>query len=91
MKEGSLFVLFVCQIEIFPNPNASCHVLGTVGEPWISKGAPSWFRNVSTYDGEKLLNIEQIFFIENSFKSKLKIIKEFWSHFCWYCWKALSE
>jgi hypothetical protein len=64
MKEGCLFVLFslfVCRIEIFPNPSASCHVLGTTGERWMSKGAPSWFHNVSTYDGEKLLNVEQFF------------------------------
>jgi hypothetical protein len=58
MKEGSLFV---CHIEIFPNPRASCHIIGTVGEPWISKSAPSWFHNVSTYYGEKLFNVEQIF------------------------------
>jgi hypothetical protein len=27
----------------------------------MSKGAPSWFHNASTYNGEKLLNIEQFF------------------------------
>jgi len=43
----------------------------------MSKGAPSWFQNVSTYVGEKLFEYWTIFCIENSFKSKLKIIKEF--------------
>jgi hypothetical protein len=41
----------------------------------MSRGALSWFHNGVTYGGEA---IEYwIIFIENSFKSKLKIIGEF--------------
>jgi len=34
------------------NHSASCHTLGTVGKPSMSRGAPSWFHNVPTYGGE---------------------------------------
>jgi hypothetical protein len=56
-----------------PNKSTSCHHLDdTVGNPSMSTSAPSWFCDVSTYGGEKLLNIEK-FLVENSFKSKLKL------------------
>jgi hypothetical protein len=44
--------------------------------------------DVSTY-GEKVY-IEQLFFTENSFNSKLKITREF-GDALGYCWNALNE
>jgi len=41
----------------------------------MSRGALSWFHNVSTYSGEVIEY--QTIFTENSFKSKLKITGEF--------------
>jgi hypothetical protein len=43
---------FVCHIEIFPKHGTSCDTLGTVVKPLDEFGAPSWFHNVSTYNGE---------------------------------------
>jgi hypothetical protein len=42
----------------------------------MSKGAHSPFHNISTYSGE-VIEYWKIFFTENLFKSKLKIIGEF--------------
>jgi hypothetical protein len=53
-----------------------CNFLDILGKSYMSRGASSWFHNVSTYGG-KILNIEQFFSIDNSFKSKLKIMREF--------------
>jgi hypothetical protein len=40
-------------------------VVGVIGKFLMNKGVSSWFQNVSTYSEEV---IENIFFIENSFK-----------------------
>ncbi len=49
--EGSLFGLFVTLRS--PKPcNVFCRVLGTVRKPSMSRCAPSWFHNISTYSGE---------------------------------------
>jgi hypothetical protein len=70
------FCLFACLPHWdLSNYGASCHTLGTIGKPSMSRGALSWFHNGLTYGGEV---IEYwIIFIENSFKSKLKFIGEF--------------
>jgi hypothetical protein len=55
-------------------------------KPLMSRVALNCFHNVLI---EKILNIDQ-YFIEKKFKSKLRIMKEFWA--CsWHCWKALPE
>ncbi len=46
------FVLFCLSCGDLPNHNASCHILGTVGKPLMSKGAANCFLNVLIYDGE---------------------------------------
>ncbi len=53
MKEGSLFVLFVCRVEIFQTtmPFVSAHSC-LIGTTSMSRGEMSWFHNVSTYSGE---------------------------------------
>jgi len=67
MKEGGLFVLFcfIClsHWEISQTKAALLVIIldDTVGKPWMSTSAPSWFCDVSTYGGEKLLNIENFF------------------------------
>jgi len=38
-----------------------CHALGGVGKPSMSKGASSWFHNVSNYNGEVIEYVEQFF------------------------------
>jgi hypothetical protein len=58
MKEDNLFIcmygLFVLFIVsfVFPNHGGSCCNLGTTKKSSMSRGASSWFYNVSTYDGE---------------------------------------
>jgi hypothetical protein len=42
----------------------------------VSRGASSWFDNVSTYNGE-VIEDWIIFSLKNAFKSKLKFIEEF--------------
>jgi hypothetical protein len=48
--------LFVYDIEI-SQTMSPLSMLGTIGKSSMSRGALTWFHNVSTY-GEKLLNIE---------------------------------
>ncbi len=46
-------VCFVCQVEISQTMAWHlCHALGGVGKPAMSKGASSWFHNVSNYNEE---------------------------------------
>ncbi len=59
MKEGSLCVcLFCLSCWDLSNHSTSCCTLGPVGKPSRTRGAPSWFHNVLTYNGE-VINIEQ--------------------------------
>jgi len=58
MKDEN-FIVFVYHIEMSQTTRDS-----TIGKPLVSRGAPSWFHNILTYNGEslyKLLNIEQFF------------------------------
>jgi len=55
MKEGCLFVLcvlFACHAKISQYIAPFWLALNIVGKPSLSKDAPSWFHNVSTYAGE---------------------------------------
>jgi len=46
-------VCFVCQVEMSQTMAWHlCHALGGVGKPAMSKGASSWFHNVSNYNEE---------------------------------------
>jgi len=56
MKKDCLFCL---SCGDHSNHNASCHILGTVGKPVMSKGAPNCFHNVLIYDGIILNKISQ--------------------------------
>jgi len=49
MKEGCLFFLSLWDL---PNQGSSCCTFGRVGNPSMTRCAPSWFHNVSTYCGE---------------------------------------
>jgi hypothetical protein len=80
-------VCFVCRDKT--SETISCCTLDTIGKPLMSR--VHWVGCImfSTYAGEVIeywINV----FIENSLKSKLNIIGEFWAH-SWYRWKALSE
>jgi hypothetical protein len=58
-KEGSLCVyLFCLSCWDLSSHSTSCHTLGPIGRPSRTWGAPSWFHNVLTYNGE-VSNIEQ--------------------------------
>jgi hypothetical protein len=65
MKEGCLFVCFVCQFEI---SKLGCphYALGTIGKSLISNSALRWFGNAIEY--------QTIFVKENSTKLKLNIL-----------------
>ncbi len=55
-------VCFVCQVEISQTMAWHlCHALGGVGKPSMTKGASSWFHNVSNYNGEVIEYVEQFF------------------------------
>jgi hypothetical protein len=45
----ALFCLSRCDLR---NHNTSCHTLGTIAKPFMSRGVENWFYNVSTFDGE---------------------------------------
>ncbi len=50
MKKNSLFVLFITLR--FPKPWCFLLCFRYFQEPLMSKGAPRWFHNVLTYNGE---------------------------------------
>jgi hypothetical protein len=52
MKEGCLFVCFVCHVEFSQTTSAYCGTLDTLGKLFINRGALNWLHNVSTYDGK---------------------------------------
>jgi hypothetical protein len=68
MKEGRLFVL-VCLswFGYLPNYGVSCHIIWYHWKVLNEWGALSWFHNISTTCGEKLLNTEK----KNSLKIHL--------------------
>jgi hypothetical protein len=78
LYEGKLFVCFACHIEIFK----TMALLALVGVHEVSF-------ILFLIMVEKLLNIEQ-FFIEKSFKSKLKFLAEF-GHFLGIVGKPLMN
>jgi hypothetical protein len=54
-------LLCLCRWDL-PNPDVSCHALLYDWKCLMSRGAPSWFHNVSTYSAvEKLLTNRQNF------------------------------
>ncbi len=69
-------ILF-CLIEISQSMVlTSYYALDIIGKPLISKLALSWFHNVLTF-GVKVIEYWTKHFIEKSFKSKQKVIREF--------------
>jgi len=52
MKKDSLFVLFVCHIEISQTIAPLVALFWYHCKALMSRGALNWFHNVSTYNGE---------------------------------------
>jgi hypothetical protein len=50
--EARLFVCFVCHIEISQTKVLFAMLFDTAGKPSVSRGASSWFDNVSPHNGE---------------------------------------
>ncbi len=76
-----LFVLFGHPIEISQTTAPLVMFFDIIEKPLMSRGCTQlvWFHNASLYGGESREVIEywKMFFIENQFKSKLRIIVEF--------------
>lgn len=57
------------------NKGATCHVIGTIGNPSMNRVALNWFHTISTYGGKTIEYRIKISL--NFFQSKLKIIMQF--------------
>jgi hypothetical protein len=68
MKEAILFVMLRS-----PKSQLFLPTLGTIEKFSMTRGGLHWMFRLMV---EKLLNIKQCFFLEISFKSKLKIIRD---------------
>jgi hypothetical protein len=52
MKEGNLFVYFVCHFEVSQLIAPLMMFFSIVGKPLMDRGVVSCFHNVSTYNAE---------------------------------------
>jgi hypothetical protein len=57
-KVGCVFICFVYHVEISQATAPLVALLVPLESPSRTRGAPSWFHNVLTYNGE-VINIEQ--------------------------------
>ncbi len=70
IKEGRLFILVVCQVEISWNTSTSCYTLGTIAKPLMSKRCTKVVWQCLS------LQCKSYWILNNSIKKKFNKIKK---------------